>query len=255
MIYCISQGGRGIIKPMSGHSKWAQIKRQKGVNDVKRGAIFTKLSKAITIAVQQGGGISDPNQNFRLRLAMDAARSANMPKDNIERAIERALGKSAQMLSEVTYEGFAPFGIPVIVEAATDNKNRTTSEIQNIFNKNGGVMGQMGSVAYQFTQIGQIIVNKNGKQMDDIFLDIADAGAEDIEEVAKDELFIYTKPTHLSEIRTKLLEKGFNIIEAEIIRKPNILSQISDEDAQKVMDFVEKIEDLDDVQKVYTGLG
>src|SRR5262249_22148975 len=130
---------------MSGHSKWAQIKRQKGAADVKRGLTFTKLSNAVTVAIKQGGGVTDPNQNFRLRLAIDAARTANMPKENIERAIQKALGKQGASLEEVVYEGFGPNGISIMVEAATDNKNRTTSEVQNVFNKNGGNMGQMGS--------------------------------------------------------------------------------------------------------------
>lgn len=240
---------------MSGHSKWATIKRQKGANDAKRGAVFTKLSKAITIAVQQGGGIGDPNQNFKLRLAVDAARSANMPKDNIQRAIDRAAGKQGEALEEVVYEGFSPGGAAIIVEAATDNKNRTTGEVQNVFNKNGGNMGQIGSVAYQFSQMGQIIVNKDGKTADDIFLDAADAGAEDIEEVGENEVFVYTQPAMLGKVRDGLQGKGYTIVEMEIIRKPNIPADLSDDDAQRVMDFIEKLEDLDDVQKVYTNVG
>lgn len=238
---------------MSGHSKWAQIKRQKGVNDVKRGAAFTKLSKAITLAVQQGGGIGDPNQNFRLRLAIDAARNSNMPKDNIQRAIDRAAGKQGQAIEEVVYEGFAPGGATLIVEAATDNKNRTTGDVQNVFNKNGGRMGLMGSVAYQFIQMGQLIVPKNGKSVDDVFLDAADAGAEDIEEVG-DEVFIYTQPQVLAKVRDDLLAKGYTIADAALIRKPTMPAILSDEEAQRVMDFVEKLEDLDDVQKVYSNL-
>src|SRR5258706_6034272 len=134
---------------MSGHSKWAQIKRQKGVADVKRGLTFTKLANAIVVAVRQGGGVGDPNQNFRLRLAIESARTSNMPKDNIERAIEKAMGNKDSVLEETVYEGFGPHGISIIVEAATDNKNRTTSEVQNVFNKNGGNNWQIGSVAYQ----------------------------------------------------------------------------------------------------------
>ncbi|HXS14882.1 MAG TPA: YebC/PmpR family DNA-binding transcriptional regulator, partial [Candidatus Saccharimonadales bacterium] len=158
---------------MSGHSKWATIKRQKGANDAKRGALFTKLSKAISIAVTQGVGIGDPAQNFRLRLAVEAARAGNMPKENIERAIERAAGKDGVALEEVVYEVFGPGGVGMIVEAATDNKNRTTSEVANIFNKNGGNMGQPGSVSYQFKQIGQLIMDKKNRTLDDIFLEAA----------------------------------------------------------------------------------
>lgn len=239
---------------MSGHSKWAQIKRQKGANDIKRGAAFTKLSKAITIAVQQGGGIGDPNQNFHLRLAVDAARNANMPKENIQRAIERAAGKQGNMLEEVVYEGFGPSGVAIIVEAATDNKNRTSGDVQNIFNKNGGNMGQPGSVAYLFTQMGQIIVTKNGKTLDEIFLDAADAGAEDIEEIGDEEVFVYTQPNLLAKVRDSLLEKGYTIVEMETIRKPNMPTELSDADAERVMSFIEKLEESDDVQKVYSTL-
>lgn len=239
---------------MSGHSKWATIKRQKGKNDAKRGVVFTKLSKAVTIAVQQGGGVGDPNQNFRLRLAVDAARAANMPKENIERAIERAAGKQGQALEEVVYEGFAPGGVTIIVEAATDNKNRTTGEVQNVFNKNGGNMGQPGSVSYQYTQMGQIVVEKNGQTTDEIFLDAADAGAEDIEEINDTEVYVYTHPTVLGKVRDNLQAKGYAVSEMEIIRKPNLSTELDDEAAQKVMDFIEKLEDLDDIQKVYSNL-
>lgn len=239
---------------MSGHSKWAQIKRQKGVNDQKRGAVFTKLAKAITLAVQQGGGMADPAQNFRLRLAIDTARGSNMPKDNIERAIERAAGKQGTTLEEVVYEGFAPGGVSVIVEAATDNKNRTTGEVQNVFNKNGGNMGQMGSVAYQFTQMGQLVINKNGKTTDEIFLDAADSGAEDIEEASDSEVFVYTQPNLLAKVRDSLLAKGYAVTEVEIIRKPNMPIALDDETSEKTIAFLEKLEDLDDVQKVYSNL-
>ena len=145
---------------MSGHSKWAQIKRQKGVNDQKRGKTFTKLGNAITIAIKQGGGIGDPDSNFRLRLAIDIARAENMPKENIERAIKRASAKDAGDFTEVIYEGFAPGGVSVIVEAATDNSMRTTSEVKSVFNKAGASFGQPGSVSYQFKHVGRIIVKK-----------------------------------------------------------------------------------------------
>lgn len=239
---------------MSGHSKWATIKRQKGANDAKRGVLFTKLSKAISIAVQQGGGIGDPAQNFKLRLAVDAARAGNMPKENIERAIERAAGKNGEAMEEVVYEGFAPGGVGVIVEAATDNKNRTTSEVSNIFNKNGGNMGQPGSVSYQFKHMGQLVVEKNGKSLDDLFMIAADAGAEDVED-ADTEAFIYTNPGDLAKVRDGLSQNGVAVKEMELIWKPNMTVELSDEEAEKVMNFLEKLEDLDDVQKTYSNLG
>ncbi len=239
---------------MSGHSKWAQIKRQKGANDTKRGATFTKLSNAISLAVKSGGGVGDPDQNFRLRLAIDSAKAANMPKENIERAIARASGKAAEEMDEVVYEGFGPGGFAVIVEAATNNKNRTSAEVANAFNKNGGNMGQPGSVSYQFKQQGLIHVAKAGKSTDDIFLDSADSGAEDIEEV-DDGVYIYTNPSELSKVREGLAKKGYQIQAVEIIRKPTLTTEIvDDEAAHKAMAFIEKFEDMDDVQKVYTNL-
>lgn len=239
---------------MSGHSKWAQIKRQKGVNDVKRGLQFTKLSTAISIAVRQGGGVGNPDQNFRLRLAIEAARAANMPKENIERAIERATAKQGADMEEVLYEGFGPQGVSFIVEAATDNKNRTTSEVQNIFNKNGGTMGQQGSVSYQFTQKGRIIIKKEDRSIDDIFLFSADAGAEDIEE-AGEEVFIYTQPQQLGAVRERLANQGVSLIEAGLIRVPLTYIKFSTEqEANKVISLIEKLEEIDDVQKVYTNM-
>lgn len=237
---------------MSGHSKWAQIKRQKGVNDQKRGLAFTKLGKAITIAVKQGGGIGDPSQNFKLRLAIDAARAENMPKENIDRAITKALGKDAGVMDEIMYEGFGPGGVSIIVEAATDNKNRTTSEVKSSFDKNGGTMGQPGSVSYNFKQVGQIIVNKNGKTLDDVFLLAAEAGAEDVEE-AGDEIFVYTTPPVLYKVREVLEKAGLSIGATELIWKPLMHIEISQEQAEKVMNILEKLEDLDDIQKVYSN--
>lgn len=239
---------------MSGHSKWAQIKRQKGAKDVKRGLTFTKLSNSIGIAVRQGGGIGDPEQNFRLRLAIEAARSENMPKENIERAIERALGKQGAALDETVYEGFGPHGIALIVEAATDNKNRTTSEVQSIFNKNGGIMGQPGSVSYQFKQMGRIVIQKKQYTIDDIFLISADAGAEDIVE-SENEIIIYTSTNTLSHVRQILSSKGFEITEMELTREPiNTITIHDQNEIDKVMNLIEKLEELDDVQKVFSNM-
>lgn len=238
---------------MSGHSKWATIKRQKGVKDVKRGQVFTKLSNAITVAVRQGGNVADPEGNFKLRLAVEAARAANMPKENIERAIERAAGKQEANLEEVVYEGFGPGGFSVIVEGFTDNKQRTVAELKNVFEKNGGTMGAQGSVMYQFEHKGLITVEKGGKLFDDIFLVAVDAGAEDVEE-SGEEALIYTKPEDLAKIRSFLAEKGISIKNAELIYKPTVLFPISDKNtADKAIAFLEKLEDLDDVQKVFAN--
>lgn len=240
---------------MSGHSKWAQIKRQKGAADIKRGQLFTKVSNAITIAVRQNGGVSDPEQNFKLRLVIEKARTINMPKENIERAIDKALGKGekGEGLQEAVYEGFGPAGVAVIVEAVTDNKQRTSSEIKNIFDKSGGTLATPGAVSYQFQQKGFISIKKNGKTVDDIFLIAADLGAEDVEE-AGEEVIVYTKPEDLSKVRNSLVSEGLTVSDSELTRKPIITTQINNsQDAQKVLLFMEKLEDLDDVQKVYAN--
>jgi len=169
---------------MSGHSKWATIKRQKGAADIKRGQTFTKIANAITIAVAESGGVADPESNFRLRLTIEKAREANMPKENIQRAIARALGGGERGVEEVVYEGFAK-GVSVIVEAATDNPQRTTSEIKNIFESEGASFGQPGAVAYQFTNKGRIIIKKDGKSYSEIFDLAAENGVEDMDDVQK----------------------------------------------------------------------
>ena len=239
---------------MSGHSKWATIKRAKGAADLKRGLTFTKISNAITVAVKASGGIADPNSNFKLRLAVDAARAANMPKENIERAIQKAIGEDTGEVSEVIYEGFAPEGVSVIIEAATDNTMRTTSEIKSIFNKDGGNFGQPGSVAYQFEQKGRIIINKNGKTIDELFEIALQSGAEDIEDI-QDKEIMQTSYADLSSVRERLMEKGMVLEAIETIRKPLIPIVISDPaKLEKVVNFLDKIGALDDVQKVYSNL-
>ncbi|MBI5123393.1 YebC/PmpR family DNA-binding transcriptional regulator [Candidatus Roizmanbacteria bacterium] len=238
---------------MSGHSKWSTIKRQKGANDAKKGQLFTKLSKAITIAVRQGGNVSDPDSNFRLRLAVEAARNANMPKENVERAISRASGKQEADLEEALYEGFGPGGFSVIVETLSDNKQRTVSEVKNVFDKNGGNMGNQGSVSYQFEKKGMISVEKNGKTLDDIFLIAADYQAEDIED-AGDEVLVYTKPEDLARVRNGLFEQKLIVKAAEHTWKPIVILPLNDKaTAEKALNFIEKMEDLDDVQKVYAN--
>ncbi|MBP9717009.1 MAG: YebC/PmpR family DNA-binding transcriptional regulator [Candidatus Levybacteria bacterium] len=238
---------------MSGHSKWSTIKRQKGAADVKRGAAFTKISNAITIAVKQGGGIGDPDQNPRLRLAIELARSANMPKDNIERAIVRATSKEAGDLTELTYEGFAPGGVSVLVEAVTDNTNRTTSEVKSLFNKSGASFARPGAVAYQFDQTGEITVLKNGKSIDDIFLLAAELGATDVEDRGE-EVAVYTEVSDLSKIKEGLASQGFEITGAEISRKPKNTMSVGEEQKEKIVNFLSALEDMDDVQKVYSNV-
>lgn len=238
---------------MSGHSKWSTIKRQKGAADVKRGATFTKISNAITIAVKQGGGIGDPDQNPRLRLAIELARSANMPKDNIERAIARATSKEAGDLLELTYEGFAPGGVSVLVEAVTDNTNRTTSEVKSLFNKSGASFAGPGAVAYQFDQSGEITVLKNDKSIDDIFLLAAELGALDVEDRGE-EVGIYTQVSDLAKIKEGLTAQGLNVTSAEISRKPKNTVEVGEEQKEKIVNFLSALEDMDDVQKVYSNV-
>jgi len=240
---------------MSGHSKWSQIKRQKGLTDIKKGRTFTKISNAITIAVKQGGGIGDPDQNFRLRLVMDSAKASNMPKENVERAIKRATEKETGQIEEVIYEGFAPGGkVALVIEAATDNSQRTTAAVKSIFNKAGAHFGQPGSVMYQFKQVGQVIVKKEDKSFDEIFEQAVDSGAEDVED-AGEEVFIYTTVQGMKKVGDLLKEKSVNIVESEITRIPIVAVRL-DDDAQraKTESFMESIEELDDVQKVYSNM-
>lgn len=239
---------------MSGHSKWSQIKRQKGVADIKRGQAFTKITSAITIAVRDGGGITDPEQNFKLRLAIEKARSINMPKENIQRAIDRGAGKGGSVeLQNVLYEGFFAGNVAVIVDAVTDNKQRTTAQIKNLFEKNGASLGVPGAVSYLFQTKGLITVRKNNQvTAEELFLFAADHGAEDIEE-GNDKFFIYTKPEELTKIKDALSSK-VTIESSELIRKPIMTQTVKDPQAiEKLITFVNKLELLDDVQKVYSN--
>ncbi len=238
---------------MSGHSKWSQIKRQKGVADVKRGVTFTKMAMAITIATREGGG-GDPDSNFKLRLAVDQARSVNMPKENIQRAIDRGLGKGGEgQLESTVYEGYGPGKVALIVEAATDNKNRTTAEVKNIIEKSGGSFVSPGTVSWMFQDQGVITLPKNGKSIDE-FLDLAiEAGAEDVADLGE-EVEVYTKPNTLDAVRRVFSEKGLVPQNAELTKKPTTLVEINDaETAKKILAFLDKLEDLDDVVKVHSN--
>ena len=238
-------------KNMSGHSKWATIKRAKGAADAKRGQLFTKIAGTISIAVKQGGG-SNPDMNPRLRLAMDKAKSANMPKESIERAIQRGSGGSGDsVLEELVYEGFGPAGTALIVETVTDKKQRTVAEVKNIIEKSGGSLGAQGSVVYQFDRVGEIIAKSEGKSGEQL-LDMAlESGAEDVENEAG-RAYFYTQPTNLIQVKKTLEQNGLEVEEAEIIYRPKTLVT-SPEHQSKVEDLIQKLEDLDDVQKVYTN--
>lgn len=239
---------------MSGHSKWATIKRAKGINDAKRGQAFTKLSNAITIAVKQGGGNTDPEFNASLRLAIDKAKAANMPKDGIERAIQKGSGATGgEELSEVMYEGFAPGGVGILVEAVTDKKQRTVAEVKNTIEKNGGTMAGQGAVSYLFQKAGELVVNRDGKSVDDVMTDAMDHNVSDLED-ADDIVVLYTEPSQLSVAKKGMEESGYTISEASLIYKPVSRIAVSPEHEEKVICLIEKLEEMDDVQKVYTNL-
>lgn len=239
---------------MSGHSKWATIKRQKGLNDAKRGQAFTKLANAITIAVKKGGGNSDPEFNASLRLAIDKAKGANMPKDNIERAIAKGVGGSAgEELSEVMYEGYGPGGVGLLIEAVTDKKQRTVAEVKTVLEKNGGTMAGQGAVSYQFQRAGELVVAKDEKTSDEI-LDIALANnISDYEE--EDEVIVmYTNPQTMQSAREGVERAGLLVEEASLVYKPVSRLGVSKDQEEKAIMLMEKLEDMDDVQKVYTNL-
>lgn len=243
---------------MSGHSKWSTIKRAKGATDAKRGLTFTKVGNAITIAARLGNS-GDPESNPRLRMALEEARSVNMPKENIQRAIDRGLGNlPGQTLEEVTYEGFGPAKTAFLIEAVTDNKLRTLAEMKNIFDRAGGALGTNGSTAYMFKKIGEIKVLTKGGDLQEEILEIIDGGAEEVEDFEEDDqakYLVYADTTTLSTLLNYIKEKGFNVESSDVIMKPTVLMEITDkEKAEKVLDFIDKLESHDDVQKVYTNL-
>lgn len=236
---------------MSGHSKWSTIKREKGAKDAARGAVFTKLGNAIAVAAK--GGV-DPDTNFALRLAMDKARAANMPNANIQRSIDRGSGKlGGAQIEEIMYEGYGPGGMAVIVECATDNKNRTLPEVRLAFSKNGGNMAETGAVSFQFARKGIIRVGYLS-DTDEAMLNVIDAGAEDADDIGDQELIVYTDPKELAAVRDDLQARGFDIKEAELTFVPNNMVEISDADsARKATSLLNALEDLDDVTNVHSN--
>ena len=236
---------------MSGHSKWATTKRKKAAIDAKRGKMFTKLIKEITIAAREGGG--DPAGNPRLRLAVDNAKSANMPQDNIDRAIKKATGElEGVTYHEFTYEGFASRGIALLVEVATDNKNRTVAEVRHLFSKGGGTLAETGSVAWMFNRKGVITLPKQGKTEDEILEIILDAGADDLQ-TEEDFFEIQTSIESFELVRKALAEKNINIENASLQWIAQNYVRASGEDAEKVVNLIESLEESDDVQNVYSN--
>lgn len=234
---------------MSGHSKWATIKRQKSANDAKRGALFTKLGNQLAVAAR--GGI-DPTTNSALAMVVDKAKKAGMPNANIERSISRASDKSASAMEEVMYEGYGPGGVAILVECATDNKNRTYPEVRLAFSKNGGNMAEPGSVAYQFSRKGVIRVQGTG---DEIELAAIEAGAEDIfAEEENNETVVHTAPSDLAKVRDRLKAAGLEVTDAELTHVPTNTLQISDKEvARKAMNLMNALDDLDDVVNTHTN--
>jgi YebC/PmpR family DNA-binding regulatory protein len=233
---------------MSGHSKWSQIKRQKGANDAKRGAVFTKIGREITIAAREGG--SDPDANYRLRLAVDKARSVNMPADNIKRAIERAAGGSAaEQYEEIIYEGYGPGGVALLVEAATDNRNRTVADVRSLFTRNGGQLAGAGAVAWQFEPRGVIAMSSDGRDADELALMAIDAGADDVD-TEGDPIEVLTVPGNLETLRRALEDAGATIESAELTMQPTTPIDVDVHVARQNLHLIEVLEELDDVQRV-----
>ena len=236
---------------MSGHSKWSTIKRKKGAIDAKRGKKFTKIIKEIIIAAKEGGG--DPESNARLRLAVQNAKGANMPKDNIDRAIKKAVGADAESFIETSFEGYGPQGIAVFVECLTDNNNRTVASVRSAFNKYGGNLGTNGSLSFLFDRKGIFTVKNEGFSLEELELEMIDAGAEDIEDEG-DMLTITCAKENFGSVNRKLNDLGIEPEEAGLKRIPNDTKKLDLESAKKVLRFVEVLEDDDDIQNVYHNL-
>ncbi len=238
---------------MAGHSKWAQIKRQKAANDAKRGQLYTKLGREIAVSARDGGG--DPEMNFRLRLAIQRAKDANMPADTIERAVKRGSGELDDdiRLEDIFYEGYGPGGAALLIEALTDNRNRTVAELRNVLARGGGNLGESGSVAWMFDTRGQIIIELSNGDPDEAMLESIELGAEDVQE-EDGTLVVLTLLEQLESVRRGMEELGYTVESAELTRVPKTMSEPDTDKATQSMRLIERVEDLDDVQKVYTNL-
>lgn len=237
---------------MSGHSKWSKVKHQKAVTDVLKASSFTKASHAIMVAVKEGGGIADPNLNFRLRLAVEKARDVNMPKENIDRIIEKAKGGGGGDIVTALYEGYGPGGVAILIETASDNANRTVSTIKNTLEHHGGTMVGKGAVSYLFDRAGVCIVAKQGKSIDAMVELALVTGAEDVCE--KDECFeIYTHAEDLAKVKEALEKNATAVEHAELIMKPKIMVEVLKMKSSALEQLEEQLEALDDVQRVFTN--
>ncbi len=236
---------------MSGHSKWATIKHKKGAADAKRGKVFTRLIKEITVAARQGGG--DPDGNPRLRTAILAAKAENMPADNIKRAIQRGTGEIEGLLyEEITFEGYGPGGVAVIVDVLTDNRNRAVSEVRHAFSKNGGNLGETGSVGYMFVKKGLILVDKDGADEDKLTETVLEAGADDLSEESES-WEITTAPKDFEAVRDAMSQAGFKPEHAEVTMIPSTYQKLEGSQANAMLRLLEVLEDLDDTQNVYSN--
>lgn len=238
---------------MAGHSKWSNIKRKKAKTDAQRGKIFTKLGREISVAVKEGG--SDPELNSRLKDAIAKAKAENMPNDNIERSIKRAAGQLGSInYEEITYEGYGANGVAIIVEALSDNRNRTAGEMRYLFDRGGGSLGATGCVSWMFEKKGVIVIEKTSDiDEDDLIMCALDAGAEDVRD--EDEVFeVITQPSDFSDVRNYLEENNFKFVSADIEMLPESYVKLNEEQSTKVLSLVEQLEDNDDVQKVYHNL-
>jgi YebC/PmpR family DNA-binding regulatory protein len=235
---------------MGGHSHWSTIKRQKGASDAKRGQIFTKLSREISVAAREGG--QDPTMNPRLRLAIEKAKEGNMPADTIKRAIERGGPGDAANLQEITFEGYGPGGVAILIQTVTDNRNRTVAEVRTTLSRNGGTMGEAGSVAWQFESRGVIGLEPDTSDPDEVALLAIDAGAEDVR-VEGQYIEVVTAPTDLDKVRRALSDAGMKVTLAELSQVPKNSLPVDDKAAMSALRLLDVIEDLDDVQKVYSN--
>ena len=237
---------------MSGHSHWANIKHQKRREDRRRGKIFTKLVREISVAARRGGG--DPEFNIQLRLAVDRAKDANMPKENVERAIKRGTGELEGVdLEEIVYEGYAPSGVALLVHTVTDNRNRTASELRNAFSGRGGSMAEAGAVMWQFDRRGYIALVPDGLDEERVFEIAVEAGAEDIE-FSEDLIEIYAEPSRFADVRKALEDAGFAAEDARLTMVPKRRMELSESDTLSVMRLIDALEDMDDVQEVHSNL-
>lgn len=238
---------------MSGHSKWASIKRQKGVNDTKRGQLFTKLGREIAVAAREGG--PDPEMNFRLRLVLDKAKQANMPKENIDRAIKRGSGEGSDgmQMEEHIYEGYGPHGTAIILQVMTDNRNRTVSEVRHAFTRYGGNLGSDGSVAWMFSRKGVIAVDVGNEDPDEVALVAIDAGASDVE-TTDEGVTVYTEMTDFKVVQEALSEMGYKISDAQLSWIPQSHITLEEREAMTTLKLMDALEELDDVQEVFSNL-